>query len=39
MSKNVGLINCPINKNLLKKSNMGLTEFLHQNVKLKKILR
>ena len=37
MSKNVaGLINCPINKNLLKKSNMGLTEFFASKCKVKK---
>ena len=37
MSKNVaGRINCPINKNLLKKSNMGLTEFFASKCKVKK---
>ena len=33
---NVGIINCPINKNLLKKNKIGVTEFLAKKCKIKK---
>ena len=37
MSKEIsGLINCPINKNLLEKRNIGLTEFFANKCKIKK---
>ena len=37
MSKKIsGLINCPINKNLLEKKNIGLTEFFANKCKIKK---
>ncbi len=37
LSKNVsGLINCPINKNLLKEKKIGVTEFLAKKCKIKK---
>ena len=37
LDKNVaGFINCPINKNLLKRKNIGLTEFFASKCKVKK---
>ena len=37
LNKNVkGIINCPINKNLLKKKNIGVTEFLASKCNIKK---
>ncbi len=33
---NIGIINCPINKNLLKKNKIGVTEFLAKKCKIKK---
>ena len=33
---NVGMINCPINKNLLKKNKIGVTEFLARKCKIKR---
>ena len=35
-NSNVGIINCPINKNLLKKNKIGVTEFLARKCKIKK---
>ncbi len=35
-TNDVGIINCPINKSLLKKNNIGVTEFLAKKCKIKK---
>ena len=35
-NNDVGIINCPINKNLLKKNKIGVTEFLAKKCKIKK---
>ena len=35
----LGIINCPLNKSLLNRKNIGVTEFLASKCKIKKILK